>query len=107
MSEKFIESPQFKLSEKYENDYRQLQEILEIIIESGLTPTQYPIEIIQNQWDMGNTFPVANEGAQGIRVTRWRKGGLTVSFTNGFEDPKNPKRTEVTMKLCKKGFDVV
>lgn len=107
MSEKFIEKPQFQLVEKYEKDYRQLQEILEIIKEAGLTPTQYPIETIQSQWDMGNTIPIANEGAQGVRITRWKRGGLTVSFTNGFEDPKNPKRTEVTKKLRERGFDAV
>ncbi len=107
MNENFIEKPQFKLAEKYVKDYQQLQEILEIIKELGLTPTQYSIEIIQNQWDMGNTIPIANEGAQGVRITRWRRGGLTVSFTNDFEDSKDPRRVEITMKLREKGFDVV
>ena len=56
---------------------------------------------------MGSTFPIANEGAQGIRITRWHSGKLTISFTNGFENPKDPKRVEITEKLQVKGFDVV
>ena len=106
MSEKFPES-QPEVAEKYVKDYQQLQEIWSILQELGLTPTNYPPEIVQSQWDMGNTIPIANEGAQGIRITRSRRGGLTVSFTNGFEDPKNPKRVEVTEKLRDRGFDVV
>lgn len=107
MNEKFIEKAQFEIAEKYINDYRQLQEIFDVIEGLGLTPTRYPAKNIQDQWDMGNTFPIANEGAQGIRITRWSKGGLTISFTNGFEDSMDPKRVEVTEKLREKGFDVV
>lgn len=107
--ENFTEKPKLPLAEKYEKDYQQLREILKIIEELGLTPIQYSAESIQEQWgdSTGSTIPIANEGAQGIRITRWRKGGLTVSFTNGFEDPKDPKRVEITTKLLEKGFDVV
>lgn len=106
MSEKFPKN-QPEMAEKYATNYQQLKEIWSILQELGLTPTNYPAEVVQNQWDMGCTFPIANEGAQGIRITRSRRGGLTVSFTNGFEDSKNPKRVEVTEKLREKGFDVV
>lgn len=106
MSEKFIEN-QFKITEKYIVNYQQLQEIWDILHELELTPTNYPAEVVQSQWDLGNTFPIVNEGAQGIRITRSRRGELTVSFTNGFEDPKNVKRIEVTERLRKLGFDVI
>lgn len=106
MNEKFSES-QPEVAEKYVKDYQHLQEIWGILQELGLTPTNYPPEIVQSQWDMGSTIPIANEGSQGIRITRSRNGGLTVSFTNGFEDRKNPKRVEVTEKLREKGFNVV
>ncbi len=106
MSEKFLEN-QPEIAEKYAANYQQLQEIWGTLQEVGLTPTNYPAEVVQSQWEMGSTFPIVNEGAQGIRVTRSRKGELTVSFTNGFEDPKNPKRVEITSKLREKGFDVV
>lgn len=106
MGEKSLEIQSGK-AEKYARNYEKLQEIWEALQELGLTPTNYPLEVVQSQWDMGSTFPIANEGAQGIRVTLSRKGELTVSFTNGFEDQKNPKRIEVTEKLREKGFNVV
>lgn len=107
MGEKLSTSPEFSTTEKYAGDFQQLRKILEIIKSFGLTFPGYSDKIVQNQWDMGNTFPIANEGAQGIRVTRERGGGLIVSFTNGFEDPKNPKRMEVTEELRKNGINAV
>lgn len=106
MSEKFPEN-QPEIAEKYVANYQQLQEIWSILQELGLTPTNYPAEVVQSQWDMGSTFPIVNEGAQGIRVTRSRRGELTVSFTNGFEDRENQKRAEVTERLRERGFSVV
>lgn len=106
MNEKFPEN-QPEMSEKYIKDYQQLQEIWSILQEAKLTPTNYPPEIVQSQWDMGADFPIVNEGAQGIRITHSHKSGLKIWFTNGFGDPKNPKRVEVTEKLREKGFDVV
>jgi|GEM_PF-1819905 len=106
MIEKFSEN-QPEMAEKYATNYQQLQEIWSILQELGLTPTDYPAEDVQNQWDMGSDFPIANEGTQGIRVTRSRKGELTVWFTNGFEDKNNQKRVEVTEKLRERGFSVV
>ena len=107
MTEKLDMPPEFRINEKYEEDFKQLRKVLDIIKSIGLTPTGYSDEIIQNQWDMGNTFPIVREGADGIRVTRSRRGGITVSFTNGFENPKDPKRMEVTEELRKSGIDVV
>lgn len=107
MNEKIRSEPAFHINEKYTQDYQQLMEIFNLLKSCGLTIPQYSDEIIQEQWDYGNTFPIANEGAQGIRISRRRRGGLTVSFTNGFENPKNPKRIEITERLREKGFDVV
>jgi len=107
MGEKFSTEIQPGMAEKYVKNYKQLQEILIILKELGLTPIDYQSEVIQSQWDIGNTFPIANEGAQGIRINRSRKGELTVSFTNGFENPNDPKRVEIAGKLREKGFDAV
>ena len=49
-------------------------------------------------------FPVVRDGVDGIRVSYSKRRGLIVWFTNGFEDPEDPKRKEVTEKLKKAGL---
>jgi len=104
MNEKYHE---FSTREKFRNDFIELKKVLEVLKGLGFALTEYTDEIIQSQWDDGNTFPIVNDGAQGIRVTRWRRGGITISFTNDFEDTKNPRRIEATEELRKKGINVV
>jgi hypothetical protein len=94
-------------SQKFESEFRQLGVIKEVLSTCGLDVCKYPDKIIQRQFEERNTFPIANDGAQGIRVTRNREGVLTVFFTNGFEDPRNEKRKEVTNILHERGIDVV
>lgn len=105
MAERFLEAP-FEIDEKYAEDYRRLKKILEILRELGLTPKDYPPQVIQAQWEAHSTIPIAEDGVQGIRITRLRKGGLKVSFTNGFEDPRDQERIRITEKLREEGFDV-
>lgn len=106
MTEKFGHEPSLE-TRKYIENFRQLGIIKEVISACGLEVCNYPTAIISEQFKERSTFPIANDGAQGIRVTPNRDGSLTVSFTNGFEDPKNEKRIEVTDALRKKGIDVV
>jgi hypothetical protein len=93
--------------QKFESEFHQLGVIKEVLLTCGLDVCKYSDEIIQRQFEERYTFPIVNDGAQGIRITRDRKGDLTVSFTNSFEDPRNEKRKEVTKILRERGIDVV
>ena len=93
--------------EKYKDEFDQLRVIREVLSEAGLCVCDYPNEMIVEQFELRNAVPVAMEGAQGIRVSRKREGGLLISFTNGFENPKDLKRIKVTAALREKGIDVV
>jgi hypothetical protein len=106
MSEKFSPS-EHQLPEKYVKNYQQLQEIWTVLKEAGLTPTNYPPEFVEEEWNSDSAFPLAQDGVQGIRISRSREGQLKIWFTNGFENPNNPKRIEITQKLREKGFKVV
>lgn len=107
MNEKLIDKSQSKLPEEYRGDYEKLKEILVIIKEAGLTPTNYSIDAIKQDWDESSPFPIAEEGANGIRLIRQPEEGLIITFTNGFENPKNATRVNITQKLREKGFNVV
>ncbi|MFA6271636.1 MAG: hypothetical protein WC693_00815 [Patescibacteria group bacterium] len=96
----------------FEEAYQQLQEIIAVLAELGLNIPDYchSEEIIREQWDDNYRipFPVARDGADGIRASRRRDGkGFIISFTNGFENSDDPKRMEITEVLREKGFDVV
>jgi hypothetical protein len=64
-------------------------------------------EKIKQDWEKKYAFPVAREGLDGVRAKRMPNGNFRVFFTNGFEDPNDPKRMEITEKLRVEGFDVV
>ena len=106
MTEKSIQESLLEKRDFHE-EFHQLQVIKNVLSGHGLNICEYSDDIVQEQFKERYTFPIANDGAQGVRVTRERKGGLVVSFTNGFEDPKNKKRVEVTTALREKGIDVV
>lgn len=93
----------------FEQAFRQLREILDILEENGFTVPEYcysPKKIKQN-WQEKNPFPIARDGLDGIRAKLMPNGKFRVFFTNGFEDPEDPKRVEITKILKEKGFDVV
>lgn len=93
---------------KFAEAFQQLQDILEVLEEMGFTIPDYcrSEEKIREQYKQGYTFPIAREGLDGIRAKKWRDGGIRVSFTNGFDDPDDPQRLEITEKLRAKGFNV-
>ena len=93
---------------KFEEAFAQLQNILEALKELGLTIPEYCYseEKIKEEYESGHTFPSAREGLDGIRAKRWRDGNFRISFTNGFEDPDNPERIEITEQLRARGFNV-
>ena len=94
--------------ERLERDFECLEQIARILRESGLNVIDRSISIerLKNPTaEMG--FPIVRDGADGIRISyysRKSRKGLKVWFTNGFEDPENPKRKEVTEKLKKAGL---
>mgnify|MGYP001598687284 FL=1 len=49
-------------------------------------------------------FPIVRDGRDGIRALYTKRKGLVILFTNGFEDPANQKRQEVTQRLNKEGL---
>jgi len=93
----------------FEQAFQQLQGILDMLEKNGFTVPKYcysPEKIKQN-WQNKYAFPIAREGLDGIRAKRMPDGNFRVFFTNGFEDPENSERVEITKKLKEKGFDVV
>ncbi|MFA7286118.1 MAG: hypothetical protein WC052_00405 [Patescibacteria group bacterium] len=103
MGEKSSQEPRLETQE-YAEYFRTLAIIKEVLSECGLNAREYSDEIIIEQLKNRYTFPIAHDGLDGIRASRNREGGLTVSFTNGFEDPENKKRIEVTAALREKGI---
>lgn len=93
----------------FEEGYKQLQIALDIIQTLNLTVPNYchQPETIQKNWKAHTPFPIAREGVDGIRATFKRDGSLRIFFTNGFDNPEDPKRKTLAEKLRSEGFDVI
>lgn len=49
-------------------------------------------------------FPIVRDGLDGIRAVYSRRRGLKIWFTNGFENPNDPKRQEIEQRLKEAGL---
>ncbi len=49
-------------------------------------------------------FPIVRDGGDGIRASYSKRDGLRIWFTNGFEDPDNPRRKEAEDRLKELGL---
>ena len=50
------------------------------------------------------SFPIVRDGLDGIRAKYSKRRGLKFWFTNGFEDPDDPKRQEIERRLEEAGL---
>jgi len=104
-----FEQRQQQLETNFDNAFQQLQKIAAILAEMGLNVRSYinDSDEIKLEWMRDTAFPVALDGCDGIRASRNRKDdGFIIWFTNGFENPENPQRQEITTKLKEAGFEV-
>ena len=86
-------------------DFARLQDIAEVLREMGLRviDSNVTIDRLKNPTsEMG--FPIVRDGADGIRASYSKREGLKIWFTNGFENPANPRRQEAEAKLRKMGL---
>ena len=100
-SAKNQESNQKFLSEAFD----QLQKIASVLREMGFDVADGLITLNRLKdptSEMG--FPIVRDGVDGIRASYTNRRGLVIWFTNGFEDPNNPKRQEVMQRLKKEGL---
>jgi hypothetical protein len=94
---------QFPVSEAL----RQLQYAGDILREMGLRVIERNLVDREDDFARGAPFPIVRDGLDGIRASYSKSRGLKIWFTNGFEDPKNPKRQEIAQRLREAGLPVV
>ncbi|MDD4477123.1 MAG: hypothetical protein PHY40_03110 [Patescibacteria group bacterium] len=89
-------------TQKLSEDFNRLQKIIKILREMGLRIVKNPITIdtlYSPTSEIG--FPIVRDGANGIRASYSKIDGLKIWFTNGFEEPDDPKRQEIEKRLKK------
>jgi hypothetical protein len=91
---------------KLKQDFERLQSIAVILRDMGFEVTDrlISLDFLRQATDQEHSFPIVEDGAQGIRVSTHKKRPLRVWFTNGFEDPANPRRQEVERRLKEVGL---
>lgn len=92
-------------NQKLQENFNRLQSIAEILREMGLQVIDnfITIERLQNPTsEMG--FPIVRDGVDGIRASYSKRRGLIIWFTNGFEDPNDPKRQKIIKRLQEEGL---
>ena len=85
--------------------FNRLQKIAHILGEMGFQVLNSMITLDRLKdptSEMG--FPMVRDGVDGIRASYTKRQGLVIWFTNGFQDPDNPKRQEVEQRLKKEGL---
>ena len=90
-------SEQFPVSEALDK----LQRAANILREMGLEVIDR--FITEDRLVSGLPFPIVRDGVDGIRAEYSKRRGLKIWFTNGFEDPNNPKRREIEKRLNEAG----
>lgn len=91
---------EYGADQKVREELHRLQDVADILSVAGLQVIDRFItsdKLYDSTAEMG--FPIVMDGAQGIRASYSKRDGLKIWFTNGFEDPNNPKRQEVERKL--------
>ena len=91
--------------QKLQDDFGRLRNIAEILKGMGLQVIDQSITLDKFRdpaAEMG--FPIVRNGANGIRASYSKREGLKIWFTNGFEDPENPKRKEIEERLKEEGL---
>lgn len=94
-----------KSKNRLEEDFQRLKSIAEILKEIGLRVVDDLITVDMLQGPGSEVgFPIVRDGLDGIRASYSQRGGLRIWFTNGFENPGDPKRREVEKRLSEAGL---
>ena len=91
--------------QKFLEEFDRLKNIAEVLGEMGLRVIDSNVTIDRLKdptSEMG--FPIVRDGADGIRASYTKRGGLQIWFTNGFADPANPRRQEIENRLKEAGL---
>lgn len=85
--------------------FDRLQKVAHILREMGFKVIDdlITLDTLKDPTSMAG-FPIVRDGVDGIRASYTNRRGLIIWFTNGFEDPDDPKRQEVTQRLKKEGL---
>ena len=89
---------QFSVSEALD----QLRRASDILREIGLNVLDR--FITEDSLTSKMPFPIVRDGVDGIRAEYSKREGLKIWFTNGIEDPNNPKRREIEKRLNEAGL---
>ena len=91
--------------ENPEQALERLQKIAEILKEMKLNVIDRAVtleRLLDATAEIG--FPIVREGSNGVRASYSKRDGLRIWFTNGFDDPSNLTRQEITKKLKAAGL---
>ena len=90
---------------KIQEDFKHLQCIIELLRGMGLRVIDKSITMERFQDPTSEIgFPIVKDRANGIRASYSKREGLQIWFTNGFEDPKDPKRQEIERQMKDAGL---
>lgn len=91
--------------QKVEEEFGQLQKIMSLLKDMGFQTTDYAISVETLRDPISaSEFSLVMDEDNGIRASYTKRRGLRIWYTNGFEDPKNPKRQEVERRLHESGL---
>lgn len=80
----------------------QLKRAVDILREMGLEVIDRFVTEERLKSEM--PFPIVRDGLDGIRAVYSRRSGLKIWFTNGFENPNDPKREKIEQRLKEAGL---
>ena len=92
----------------FETAYTQLTGIAEVLRTQGLNVREDMLrrDLVREQWDDGDDFPIVSDGSEGIRVIP-SETGFSVWYTNGFEDIESATVLSIREALRTGGFETV
>lgn len=96
--ERFKPKPEVPVSEAL----NQLRQAVNILREMGLEVIDR--FITEDRLASEIPFPVVMDGLNGIRAEYSKRRGLEIWFTNGFEDPNDPRRLEIEKRFRENGL---
>ena len=91
--------------ERFKKDLERLQAIAHILKEMGFDVQDRFISLgmLKKPTAIAG-FPIVSDGLGAIRVSYEKERGLVIWFTNGLEDPDDPRREEVVKRLQQEGL---
>jgi len=91
--------------ERFKKDFERLQAIAHTLKEMGFDVQDrfISLDMLKNPTAIAG-FPLVSDGANAIRVSYEKERGLVIWFTNGLEDPDDPRRQEVVKRLQQEGL---